>query len=160
MIPSVLFVNDDPNILSAFIRSETRVSRRTQKKDSQRNSCKPLFYRVRPRGLEPPRDYLPLGPQPSASANSATTARICSGCNSLIRVQGSGQVTKIKPPKTANRTRRTDQTSPNNFATCSINSSTTVAEQECEVWTPSVSDCSPDADTIADRNLAFSVRIS
>ena len=29
---------------------------------------------VRPRGLEPPRDYLPLGPQPSASASSATAA--------------------------------------------------------------------------------------
>ena len=29
---------------------------------------------VRMRGFEPPRDYLPLGPQPSASANSATSA--------------------------------------------------------------------------------------
>lgn len=29
---------------------------------------------MRLRGLEPPRDKLPLGPQPSASADSATTA--------------------------------------------------------------------------------------
>ena len=30
--------------------------------------------KMRMRGLEPPRDYLPLGPEPSASANSATSA--------------------------------------------------------------------------------------
>ena len=31
---------------------------------------------VRARGFEPPRDYLPLGPQPSASASSATPAHL------------------------------------------------------------------------------------
>ena len=30
--------------------------------------------KVRARGFEPPRDYLPQGPQPCASANSATPA--------------------------------------------------------------------------------------
>ena len=35
-----------------------------------------LQGKVRPRGLEPPRDYLPLGPQPSASASSATAALV------------------------------------------------------------------------------------
>ena len=45
---------------------------------------------VRERGLEPPRDYLPLGPQPSASASSATRASVprvvylpLHGCSSL-----------------------------------------------------------------------------
>ena len=31
---------------------------------------------VRTRGFEPPRDLLPLGPQPSASTNSATCAKL------------------------------------------------------------------------------------
>ena len=36
---------------------------------------------VRMRGLEPPRDYLPLEPESSASTNSATSADSESGAN-------------------------------------------------------------------------------
>ena len=41
---------------------------------SRKHEVKRVSTKVRERGLEPPRDYLPLGPQPSASASSATRA--------------------------------------------------------------------------------------
>ena len=45
-----------------------------RKKDSRRFDVSPYAVRVRETGLEPAWGYTPLGPQPSASANSAIPA--------------------------------------------------------------------------------------
>ena len=63
-------------VTTVFARPET--GRAAEHSAGKLKVFRPCFYvlkrKMRTRRFELPRDYLPLGPQPSASANSATSA--------------------------------------------------------------------------------------